>query len=165
MTNEEPIRATYYHGEVVNECAEGYGTMKFSNGYEFTGMFIDDLPAGLGVLIKPELGMFVGNVSGLTPHGFGVLFHKSDGVGQPFTLGNFVNGVADGFQISLEDIHRIARKDIVQFVNGVVSGKGMTAFIGQETGNPMVPKIFEMIDGVPVPSKEELFRFGSPDDD
>tara|TARA_B100000575_G_scaffold260297_1_gene233179 strand:- start:1326 stop:1823 length:498 start_codon:yes stop_codon:yes gene_type:complete len=165
MTDEEPIRAVYYHGEVVDERAEGYGFMKFSNGYEFTGMFIDDLPGGIGVLTGPELGMYVGNVSGIRPHGFGVVFHKTDGVGQPLSLGNFVNGVADGFQISLGDIHQLARKDIVQFVNGVVSGKGMRAYIGQVTGGPMVPEIFEMIDGEPVYSKEELFRFGFPDDD
>ena len=166
MSNGNPIRAIYYHGEIVNEGAEGYGTMKFSNGVEFTGMFKDDAPDGPGVLTNPDGTMFVGNVSGLSPHGFGVMFHKKTGVGnQPFSLGNFVNGVADGFQITLSDIHRTARKDIVEIINGVVSGKGMRTSIGPGTPNPIVPHIFEMVDGEPVFSKEDLFKFEIPSDD
>ena len=166
MANGNPIRAIYYHGEIVNEGAEGYGTMKFSNGAEFTGMFMDDAPAGLGVLTKPDGTMFVGNVFGLFPHGFGVMFHKKSEVGnQAFALGNFVNGVADGFQINLSSISRTARKDIVQIINGVVSGKGMRTSIGSGRPNPIVPHIFEMIDGEPVFSKEELFKFEIPSDD
>ena len=251
MASEDPLRAIYYHGEVVNGNPEGFGTMKYSDGSEFTGMFLDDAPGGLGVLNgigdgtmfvgnvsghrphgfgvffhrKNELGhqpltlgnfvhgvpdgfqitlsdidsaarkditefidgsavrgmfldadspgglgvltnkadgtMFVGNVSGNEPHGFGVLFYRKTELGlQPLTLGNFVHGVSDGFQITLSALDRAAQKDIAEVIDGKVAGKGMRTSLGPGHPNPIVPNIFQIIDGEPVFSKEKLLKFG-----
>ena len=162
MASEDPLRAIYYHGEVVNGNPEGFGTMKYSDGSEFTGMFLDDAPGGLGVLNGIGDGtMFVGNVSGHRPHGFGVFFHRKNELGhQPLTLGNFVHGVSDGFQITLSALDRAAQKDIAEVIDGKVAGKGMRTSLGPGHPNPIVPNIFQIIDGEPVFSKEKLLKFG-----
>jgi|GEM_PF-7029194 hypothetical protein len=160
MAEDNGVYAISYHGEIVNDGAEGYGTMKFSNGVEFTGMFHDDSPSGPGVLQLPDGSMFVGTVNGLAPSGHGVVFHPKTPIGhQPFAVGYWVDGYAEGLQITLSDIHRQARKEFSIISDGEVSGKGMIATLGPGSPNPIVPKIFEIIDGERKFSEEQLFQF------
>ena len=125
MASEDPLRVIYYHGEVVNGNPEGFGTMKYSDGSEFTGMFLDDAPEGLGVLNGIGDGtMFVGNVSGHRPHGFGVFFHRKNELGhQPLTLGNFVHGVPDGSK-SLFQTSTVLREKTLQNLLMVLRSEG-----------------------------------------
>ena len=104
--------------------------------------------------------MFVGTVNGLAPDGNGVIIHPKTGLDhQPFSVGYWNDGVAEGMQITLSHTDRLARKDFSVIKDGEVSGKGMVATLGPGSPNPIVPNIFEIIDGERKFSEEPLFQW------
>ena len=149
MEEDDTVYATHYHGEENSDGndAEGYGTMRFSNGFKFTGVFIKGLPDGPGVLHYPDGRVFVGEVYGISPHGYGVMFGKKNDLGhQPFTFANFINGSINGMQVALDDPWS-GRMDFSMVVENSVQGRGMRT--SSAPGGVTIPNIFKIVeDGV-----------------
>ncbi len=161
MADDETIYALSYHGEIVDGGAEGFGTMKYSNGAEYTGLFRNDQPDGHSIINYPDGAMYAGAVRDGNPHGHGVYFHPRDEHGsRAFQVGYWDDVGAAGMVIFSHDISRTTRKEFHIVKEGEIVGKGMIATLGPGNPNSIVPTVFEMIDGErkPVP-EEQLTKF------
>jgi len=50
-----------YYGNIVNDRKEGIGTILWSNGSKFTGLFVSNRAWGIGKYTNSQGGTFVGN--------------------------------------------------------------------------------------------------------